>query len=607
MVKALIDYIAALDEDAKTLTIYGITAESTTDEAIQKVQDRMNVFTESIYNTHIILRLYTEDEYEQVIDETIVSLRERKAEEDKRSAARTAALKALNSAGFPSEWYGTLPEDQPAETTPVTEAETAAETESGGKKEYEGVRKTKYPEEEGTQFDIFLIKGFDMFKKYQDILSPLDSYLGSGKNRMLSQYIYPTLLGNARVDGATLAIPVNHPIGEYEYAFINKELADKYSYDVDYFVTTAQVEEFIKDIVKHEPDVEPMYGEFTPYVDPFVSEIPYLGMGLSGSTSNAIGNLLNQPAVVAALRTSLTYGDDTEITAELLSEQKGQFAVAGAKGNYSFREIADSDDYYTVVLQQPLANKEEVFESLFAVSHYTRNVDRAVEILTYINTDPEFANLFHYGLEDEHYEINDDGLVERLNDEYMMGLYDTGNVYMLTPSTDMDPKTLAMAEDNWADSKLQNLDSNESAYIDYHFDYLDFNFTTQVVTKRVYYRMEKDPETGKEVQVEYEEEIVNTYRPMTESYPEAVEICAQVMADLEAAVLNENGKIEYEGREMVPATFIQTLGNKLRQNKGMAELMQSNNPNAFANFLYRDEMGTWDGNPMYDLEYIAEE
>ncbi len=603
----VIDYIAALDEDAKTITIYSITAESTTDEAIQKVQDKMNVFTESIYNTHVILRLLTEDEYESFIDQAIVDLRERKAEEDKRNAARVAALKALTEIGFPHEQYGKLPEDQvepDTEAVPDTEAETEAETKKNG---YEGVRKTVYPEEEGTQVDIFLLKGYDMFVKYQDILAPLDAYMDQGKNRMLGQTIYPELLNNVRIDGSTLGVPVNHPIGEYEYAFINKELADKYSYDVTYFTSAAKVEEFLNDILRYETDITPMIGTVTPYVIPFVKEIPYLGMAVAGGDSS-ITNLFNQAAVMSAYRTALNYGDDTVLTPEILKEKAGTVAVAAGKGTYSMREWADPEDYYTAVLQVPVADHDEVFESVYAVSTFTRNVDRALEIITYFNTNPEFADLFHYGIEDEHYEINrETGLVERLNDEYMMGLYDTGNVYMLTPSADMDEDLLALAANNWEDSKLQNLDCMESPYMDYHFDWTEFNFTTEVTVEETKYRREEDPETGEMIRVEYKEQTKTQYRPMTETYPIAKAICDEITAALEAVEFDENGMTVYQGKEMNATTFLQTLSMKLRSSKEASELMIALNPNAFANFLYRTEQGTWDGKPDYEAEYVAED
>jgi ABC-type glycerol-3-phosphate transport system substrate-binding protein len=55
-------------DNAMTITLYGITGESTTEEAIAKVQDEFNKYTEGKFNTHVILKLYTEDEYYDILD-----------------------------------------------------------------------------------------------------------------------------------------------------------------------------------------------------------------------------------------------------------------------------------------------------------------------------------------------------------------------------------------------------------------------------------------------------------------------------------------------------------------------------------------------------------
>ena len=54
-----------------TLTFYGITGDSTTEEAIAAVQDELNLYTEGNFSTHIVLKLYPEAEYDRVIEEKL--------------------------------------------------------------------------------------------------------------------------------------------------------------------------------------------------------------------------------------------------------------------------------------------------------------------------------------------------------------------------------------------------------------------------------------------------------------------------------------------------------------------------------------------------------
>ena len=61
---------------ALTLTLYSITNENTTEEAIAAVQDAINEITEREFNTHIILRLFPEKEYSKLIMEKISAIEE---------------------------------------------------------------------------------------------------------------------------------------------------------------------------------------------------------------------------------------------------------------------------------------------------------------------------------------------------------------------------------------------------------------------------------------------------------------------------------------------------------------------------------------------------
>ena len=56
---------------ALTITLYCITDEKTTPEAIQKVEDAINQITKKRYSTQIKLRFYKESEYDTVIDNLV--------------------------------------------------------------------------------------------------------------------------------------------------------------------------------------------------------------------------------------------------------------------------------------------------------------------------------------------------------------------------------------------------------------------------------------------------------------------------------------------------------------------------------------------------------
>ena len=132
-------------------------------------------------------------------------------------------------------------------------------------------------------------------------------------------------------------------------------------------------------------------------------------------------------------------------------ETDDKFAVALMKGDASLPD-AYSDDYYVKVVKKPVATEETVFESMLGVTTYTKNLDRAMEIITLLNTDPELRNLLQYGIKGTHYDIDETGALRRLNDHYMMNLVDTGNVFMAYPEE-------GMPLDAWEYGKKQNLDA----------------------------------------------------------------------------------------------------------------------------------------------------
>ena len=136
---------------AMTITLYSIVEDGTTEKAKQAVQDKLNEITENKYNTHVILKLYTESEYDNVIEKQIATIKADMDLQAKLKAASDVAKKAARSAGF-SIASATTTEAAAPETD--ANGETAAETtaESGAADETKineyGIADTVYPDEE---------------------------------------------------------------------------------------------------------------------------------------------------------------------------------------------------------------------------------------------------------------------------------------------------------------------------------------------------------------------------------------------------------------------------------------------------------------------------
>jgi len=447
-----------------TVTLYGITGESTTEEAIKLVQDAMNSYTEGNFNTHIILRLFTEDEYYEKLDEGFAAIEKRIEEEEEEERRKKEEEKENKKNGVTTEKV-----EEPEDV--VTEAETYVD-------EY-GIKKTVYPEENGTQVDIFMLRGFDKLIEYynRDITATLDSSLSTSSAKLLKTYVNPIFFKTGTVDNMLMGICNNRYIGEYTYLLINKDLCDKYYYNPNDLASLPELYEYLEDMNTTEPGVYTMYN---------VPEYPYEsfeGISFIGNFINEETNYdsLSYPRVLSdtpafrrgmqAIYNIKTSGYVVKGDEYALPEGK-EFAAAYIKGGPDIVEKY-SNDYYTIVYQNPYATADEASGTMFCVSNYASDVNRCMQIINAINTNEHLRNTFQYGVEDVHYEYDEfTNFVEVKNDDYSMRMEDTGNMFLLRPSSLMDETMLYYAKDNWAAAKQQNLDMQCSPYAMFNATYL---------------------------------------------------------------------------------------------------------------------------------------
>ncbi|MHB1151238.1 MAG: hypothetical protein ACYCWE_07430 [Eubacteriales bacterium] len=441
---------------AMTLTLYSITDEKTTEEAIQQVQDAINAITEVKFNTHIILRLFTEADYMNALDEKIMAIEKQIALDESKAAAQKVAAKAAKAAGVTTA----------AETT--GEGDLTEETDETVLNEY-GLEKTVYPEEDGDQLDIFLVKGLDAYQEYvsSGVLAPLDEEL-SVNSKILHDYIYPTFLSAAKIEGVTYAIPNNHMVGEYEYILINKELFDKYYFDPDKVADIDDLQEFVETVGTQEKSYVPVLNTSDTYIYyPTGSRSVFAGYAAGASSAivkAAPGNLFanKQFKTTASLMIDWTNAGYINTTGTV---EDTKFGVAFVKGDYSLLEKYEEDYYVTLYKNATFENKD-VYDSMYAVGAYTKNVSRCMEVIKYLTINDDLRNTFQYGAKNIHYEIDDiTGTVNIISDEYVMDPVNTGNQFKLWINNAMTESELALAANNWELAKLHNFNSAVSPYL----------------------------------------------------------------------------------------------------------------------------------------------
>ncbi|MBE6698790.1 MAG: hypothetical protein E7584_00900 [Ruminococcaceae bacterium] len=130
----------------------------------------------------------------------------------------------------------------------------------------------------------------------------------------------------------------------------------------------------------------------------------------------------------------------------------GTLETLNAKGNYIDENGAE---YYAVPVAYPTATAEDIYGNMFAVAKTTLSVERSMQVVTYLNTNKEIRNLLQYGIEGQHYTVENNAvsrIADKAGNYYVMDVYATGNAFLAYLEDDMNAAI-------WENGKKQNRDS----------------------------------------------------------------------------------------------------------------------------------------------------
>lgn len=397
-----------------TLSMYILTDEATTKEAADKVQMEINRILLPEYKTMLKINYVTEDEYWDTID---------------------AVMEETDPANDVLE-DGTI---DPESLIPATIKGT------------DGLSFNKLIDfmfDEGTteleltkpQIDLFVVNDYDKYLELVDDekLVNLNAYLDYD-SKILTKYIYPTFLSAARVGKDVYGIPTNTVLsGEYTYFVFNKDLLDKYGFNVKDLNTYAgnKFKEYMGVIKANEPGVWPVNGTCDiagaeMYDDAFIT---------ISSAFNAVGSSSNASFMESR------YMDHLAAIKEY--EALGYYPAQPVEGAKYAVEIQTSDKleevkewtaedgttYVRYLYDVPRITVDDAFTSVMCVSSSSPNPDRAMEIITLLQTDSELANLLQYGVEGVNYNYNEfEDSIAMTGNTYVMDNLITGNTYIKYP------------------------------------------------------------------------------------------------------------------------------------------------------------------------------
>lgn len=397
-------------------TFYGIKGEGTTDEAIRAVELAINRILISRYTLAVDFRLFPEEEYEAALATAI--------DEVKNYVAPTETSEESLASG---------------ELDPYTYTED---------KIIEMLEKGEDFKLKTPRVDIVLCKDsvhyFDLANSGK--LVSLDITL-ENEGKVLSEYIHPTLFALAKIGRKTFGVPNNVALGEYEYIVFDKEYLDEHKYDYKTMKTLEDLEDYLSIIKENHEDVVPLKNAGTPakYQYMFGDNSPFYLDPATTTTGEETGRI---------------YGTfDTEIYAYIVEDyaallgkyrsfgylpEEGDadkdFAVTFLKGTPSDIEALEKEtgkEYEYIVYKNPVATTESL-GAVYSISSTVSNTEitTLIDIIVSIFTDEQIKNYFYYGVQGEHYILDDNGLVEPIKNgnsgkfEYNMKNEYTGNVYL---------------------------------------------------------------------------------------------------------------------------------------------------------------------------------
>ena len=438
-------------------------------EQLDDISEELNKITKKQFKTQVILRCVTEDGYYETVEKAFADYKQE-----------------LENGGMSSE------EMLQKEETVLNEY---------------GIPELKYPKASAAQVDILFVGDIVKYRQYAESgdIAPLTEMIENSAVK-LSYYISSLLLSSAMYNGEVYGVPNNHTIGEYTYIAVDEKLANEYlttpeRLENSVFSSEAyRLLEYVYEASQGEADPEkkvyPIYSETgtidlsmlhywtfnpdSPNATYIQSPETFSLFGGFYTASDAQGslvrctNLLTSQEYATNLQRKLRY----ENTPGYITDNPDHAsAVRIVKGDYTMQEVLEGQGYKVFVAEQPRVTDNDVFSSMFAVGANTRDQERAMEIITYLNTNSELRNLLQYGIEGKNYELvtvldekqkpmvdeNGKPLVyaQALPDNtYVMDITKTGNMFVAYPNA----KESNVAEGkygvtHWAIGKLQNLDA----------------------------------------------------------------------------------------------------------------------------------------------------
>ena len=442
---------AEVDENqartTQTIVMFMMSEKEVPEKTEHDIEEALNKLTKSKFKTQVDLRFYTADEYYTQLEATIkakeTEILKAEREELQKRRKEKEIRESCKQAGIPY-----VAETTKAPSTIMTEEETLVNEEYG-------IIEYKYPDAKDNQVNIFYLGGYDRYQEYVDSewVARLNDEVNTSSKK-LKEHIPAVYMDNISSAGI-YGIPTNALIGEYTWMLLNKQVMEDHfftSADISASLTDTDLYNFLNDVYTYERDedgnltVLPVKGDIEPTnmfywnyddeAETIVNTPSFLGVycptNAKIGTNLSVYHVFNDPNYVSQLKFITRLRNEGILMDEADQDDSLPYAMTILKGSYDLYHQYE-DEYYVKMLEAPKADNNNLYTNMFCVNELENNTARSMEIVTFFNTNAEARNILQYGLEGENYYIDDNDVLHRYNDSYMMDVNKTGNIFMAHP------------------------------------------------------------------------------------------------------------------------------------------------------------------------------
>lgn len=286
--------------------------------------------------------------------------------------------------------------------------------------------------------------------------------------------------------GEIYAVPNQQIAATIPALTMDKKWADKYNFDYTKVKTPKDIEPFLEEIRVNEPEEYPIRGAVSNYYIQDTYEGITGGVGLDRTNTGELKAIYEWDAKgfeddLALARDWYEKGYIRSDIASVMDDTNdfygGKYVVTTTGWKPGF-EAAQAGNLGGEHVAMKLADKSyirkaDLLSTMYAISAYSKNPEKAIKLLALIQTNKELYNLLAHGIEGVHYTKVDDNHI-KLNEEsgyYLNMSWAFGNQF--------NAYLLEGQDDNvWEETKKMNDEGERSRLLSFSLD--SANIQTQL-------------------------------------------------------------------------------------------------------------------------------